>query len=196
MCGRYALFSKKKVNDKFNVEIKVNYNISPNKDVLVIDNNFGLKIMKWGFSPSWSQNKLNIINARSESLYNKHSFKNTLKCVFIADGYYEWKKDKDYKRPFYHYLKSSFLYFAGIYNAASGCCIVTTKSCTSISHIHDRKPMLLLEKDINSWLNNSYDLSKINSIDLTVHEVNTKVNNPTNNDKNIINPIDNNLYKN
>ena len=39
-------------------------------------------------------------------------------------------------------------------------------------------------------------LSKINSIDLTVHEVNTKVNNPTNNDKNIINPIDNNLYKN
>lgn len=194
MCGRYALFSKNKIKDKFNVEINVNFNISPNTDVLVIDNSFGLKFIKWGFYPSWSQNKLNIINARSETLYNKPSFKNTLKCVFIADGYYEWKKDKDYKKPFYHYLKSDFLYFAGIYNITSGCCIVTTKSNTSISLIHERQPMLLLEKDIKSWLNNSYDLSKTNSIEVIAHEVNTKVNNPINNDKNIINPIHNSIY--
>ncbi len=189
MCGRYALFSKDKIKNKFNIDIKVNYNISPSIDVLVLNNNFDPKMMKWGLSPAWSKNKLNIINARSETMHNKSSFKNAFKCIFIADGYYEWKKDNGYKRPYYLYLKSSFLYFAGIYDGFSRCCIVTTKSEPSISHIHHRQPMILLEKDIKSWLDSSYNLSKSNNIDLVVDEVSARVNNPINNDKSIINSI-------
>ena len=189
MCGRYALFSKDKIKNKFNIDIKVNYNISPSIDVLVLNNNFDPRMMKWGISPVWSKNKLNIINARSETMYNKSSFKNTFKCIFIADGYYEWKIDKGYKRAFYLYLKSSFLYLAGIYDITSRCCIVTTKSNPSISHIHHRQPMILLEKDLKSWLDNSYDLNKNNNIELVVDEVSTKVNNPMNNNKSIIKSI-------
>tara|TARA_B100000902_G_C26756939_1_gene643696 strand:- start:29 stop:610 length:582 start_codon:yes stop_codon:yes gene_type:complete len=189
MCGRYALFSKDIIKNKFNIDIKVNYNISPNIYVLVLNNNFDPKMMKWGLSPAWSKNKLNIINARSETMYNKSTFKNTYKCIFIADGYYEWKRDKGYKRAFYIYRKSSFLYFAGIYDAYSRCCIVTTKSNRSISHIHHRQPMILLEKDLKSWLENSYGLNKSNNIELVIDEVGTKVNNPMNNNKSIIKSI-------
>ena len=57
------------------------------------------EFMKWGITPSWSKSKINIINARSETLQEKDDFKNSLRCIFIADGYYEWKKDKTYKRP-------------------------------------------------------------------------------------------------
>ena len=64
--------------------------------------------MKWGFAPSWSKNKVKIINARSETLQEKTDFKNSLRCIFIADGYYEWKKDKSYKRPFYHFQNHIF----------------------------------------------------------------------------------------
>ncbi len=189
MCGRYALFSKDRIKNKFNIDIKVNYNISPNIDVLVLNKNSVPKMMKWGLSPAWSNNNLNIINARSESMFNKSSFKNTFKCIFIADGYYEWKKDKEYKRAFYFYHKSSFLYFAGLYDINFRCCIVTTKSNPSISYIHHRQPIVLLEKDLKSWLDNSYDLSKSNNIELVVDEVSTKVNNPMNNDKSIIKSI-------
>ena len=40
-----------------------------------------------------------IINARSETIENKKSFANLNRCVFISDGYYEWKKKWKIKEP-------------------------------------------------------------------------------------------------
>ena len=188
MCGRYALYSEGKVKKKFNIQIKPNFNISPNSQVLVLNNVLQPELMKWGFAPSWSKNKVKIINARSETLQEKFDFKNSLRCIFIADGYYEWKKDKDYKRPFYHFQKLHFLFFAGIYHINRGCCIVTKKSHFHISHIHHRQPLLLEESDIKNWINYSYSTKK-NNFDITVYEVSNEVNNPINNNKSTIKPI-------
>ena len=66
-------WSKKKIN----IKIKANYNISPNSQVIVLNNDLQPEFMKWGFSPSWSKNKVNIINARSETLQQKSDFKNS-----------------------------------------------------------------------------------------------------------------------
>ena len=192
MCGRYALYTENKVKKKFNIQIKANYNITPNSRVLVLNNELYPEFMKWGIAPSWSKNKINIINARSETLQEKADFKNSLRCIFIADGYYEWKKDKGYKRPFYHFQKKHFLFFAGIYYINRGCCIVTKQSHFNISYIHHRQPLLLEESDIKNWINYKYS-TKNNNFDLTVYEVSNEVNNPMNNGKSTINPISDNI---
>ena len=103
MCGRYAIYSKKKIKDIYNFDIEPNYNVSPGSNILVLDYNYVPRKMIWQFSPIWSNKGLNIINARSETLHIKSFFKNTLRCIVIADGYYEWKEDIDYKKPFYTY---------------------------------------------------------------------------------------------
>ena len=63
------------------------------------------EFMKWGIAPSWSKNKVNITNARSETLLEKADFKNSLRCIFIADGYYEWKKIRVIRDPFIIFKK-------------------------------------------------------------------------------------------
>ena len=101
MCGRYAIYNKKKIKDIYNIDIDLNYNVSPGNNILILDCNYVPRKMIWKFSPIWSNKNFNIINARSETLHVKNSFKNTLRCIFIADGYYEWKEDINYKKPFY-----------------------------------------------------------------------------------------------
>ena len=71
--------------------LKPNYNVSPNNK-LILDCNYVPRKMIWKFSPIGQKINFNIINARSETLHVKADFKNTLRCIFIADGYYEWKK--------------------------------------------------------------------------------------------------------
>ena len=106
MCGRYVLYSKEKFKNKYNININPNYNISPNQEVFVIDQNMNIMKLKWGIRAEW-KNAL-IINARSETIEIKKSFANLNRCVFISDGYYEWKRSGKLKTPYYHYVPNSF----------------------------------------------------------------------------------------
>ncbi|MBF95689.1 MAG: putative SOS response-associated peptidase YedK [Alphaproteobacteria bacterium MarineAlpha9_Bin4] len=182
MCGRYALFSKNKIKKKFNIFIKPNYNLCPSNTVLVLDKEATPKFMKWHFKPLWGKSSFNIINARIETLSSKAVFKNSLRCIFIADGYFEWKRIKNIKKPFYHYYKSDLMFFAGIYNSNLECCIVTKESNKEISHIHNRQPLLLKKLSLKNWLKSNYDSSDISNDLIYYHEVDVKVNNPHNND--------------
>ncbi len=189
MCGRYAIYSKKKIKDIYNVDIEPNYNVSPGSNILVLDCDFVPRKMMWKFSPIWTNKNFNIINARIETLHVKNSFKNTLRCIFVTDGYYEWKEDINYKKPFYIFKKSSFLFIAGIYNDTSGCCIVTKKSQSNIYHIHHRQPLILNEKNMRSWLDKTLDLKKDYNSELYFHQVSVNVNNPQNNQEKNIKPV-------
>ena len=142
MCGRYVIMSKSAIYKKYRIAINKNFNISPGSRVPVLDQNLEPKMLEWNFSPIWSSKPLNLINARIETLNVKPSFKNALRCIFIADGYYEWKRENKTKIPCYHTLKTGLIYFAGIYNKTSGCCIVTKESNKKISHIHNRQPII------------------------------------------------------
>ena len=100
MCGRFTLKENKKVKKNFNIDIKPSYNISPFTNVLVLDEKANPSLMRWLFNPSWSKKPMNLINARSETLQEKPSFKNVKRCVFIADGWYEWQTIQKSKKPF------------------------------------------------------------------------------------------------
>ncbi len=182
MCGRYALYSQNKVFSKFKVSIKKNYNISPGSKVLIINENKNPIEMLWGIKPEWKKDLI-IINARNETIIEKQIFRDTKRCFFIADGYYEWCGEKGKKIPNYLWLKNQLIFFAGLYND-SGCCIVTEKASDEISCIHSRQPVLLSYDEINLWLRReciAFTKKKINH-----HKVSKDVNKTSNNSSDLI----------
>ena len=48
-----------------------------------------------------------------------------------------------------------------------------------IKDFHHRQPVILEQKDISDWIEESYFENKINSLD--IYQVSTQVNNPSNN---------------
>ena len=192
MCGRYTLTNKKEVKKKFEIDIEQNFNICPSSKVLVYTNK--PEWMEWSYSPSWAKKPMNLINARYETIHEKPSFKGMNRCVFIMDGWYEWKryfnwnKREHVKDPYYHHLDSKLFYVAGLYND-SGCVCVTKNSVKPISDIHHRQPLLLEESQLKQWMNGDHIITDAVSSKVKIHKVSTYVNSPQNNDLNCIQAI-------
>lgn len=184
MCGRYKLTNKNEIKKLYDVNIDDNYNISPGSSVLVLAD--GPRIMKWSYSPKWAKTPFNIYNARSETLYEKPSFAESKRCVYITDGWYEWKRWFDWERrenkkvPYLHTINDNIFYIGGIYNE-SGCAIVTSEAKGELSNIHDRQPVLLSENDIGSWLNGNDVFDNLLNRDVNIKEVSNHVNSTRNN---------------
>jgi putative SOS response-associated peptidase YedK len=103
------------------------YNISPSQLVACVRTNPESKErecvdLKWGLMPSRTKdpsigNKL--INARAESVAEKPSFRHSFKkqrCLVLAGGFYEWKREGKAKQPYYIRFKDHRLFaFAGLW---------------------------------------------------------------------------------
>ena len=77
MCGRYALYDTAKSDLEIGHNlVGKNYNIAPLAMVPVIKDNNNIELVRWAFKVAWDT-KLNIINARSETLASKLAFQNT-----------------------------------------------------------------------------------------------------------------------
>jgi len=186
MCGRFTLKNKEKVKELYDIDVVPNYNVSPSSQVIVLTS--GPEMMNWSYSPSWAKTPMNIINARIETLDEKPSFKEAKRCVFLTDGWYEWKRWFDWKRrennkdPYYHTVDNNIIHMAGIYNS-TGCAIVTQQSLGVLKEIHHRQPVLLRGDEINEWLAGlTVQNSKV-SESIDVYKVSTYVNSVKNNDQ-------------
>ena len=186
MCGRFTLKNKEKVKELYDIDIVPNYNVSPSSQVVVLTS--GPEMMNWSYSPSWAKTPMNIINARIETLDEKPSFKEAKRCVFLTDGWYEWKRWFDWKRrennkdPYYHTIDDNIIHMAGIYNS-TGCAIVTQQSLGVLKEIHHRQPVLLGDDEINEWLaGETVQNSKV-SESIDVYKVSTYVNSVKNNNE-------------
>ena len=189
MCGRFTLKNKEKVKELYDIDIVPNYNVSPSSQVVVLTS--GPEMMNWSYSPSWAKTPMNIINARIETLDEKPSFKEAKRCVFLTDGWYEWKRWFDWKRrennkdPHYHTIDDNIIHMAGIYNS-TGCAIVTQQSLGVLKEIHHRQPVLLGDDEIKAWLaGETVQNSKV-SESIDVYKVSTYVNSVKNNDERCI----------
>ena len=105
MCGRFVISSK----NAFNLEYEVSYNVCPSQLVPVKTKEKSL-LMKWSYSPLWKQD-MNLINCRSETMNEKPSFKNAMRCIIFNNGWYEWQRKDNKKIPYYHFSQTNF--FAG-----------------------------------------------------------------------------------
>lgn len=166
MCGRYyvedeASKEMKKILEQLdrtvsNVKAKTG-EVFPTNDAAILmakGNKIEPDIFKWGF-PHFV-NKGVIINARSETVFEKKMFRESLvsrRCIIPASGFFEWNasKEKFYFTP----RTSSIMYMAGIYNMFDNearFVIVTTGSNPSIADVHDRMPLLLADDQIEGWI--------------------------------------------
>src|SRR2546430_1653442 len=118
MCGRYSLAD---LNDVFASRFKVanyltadspHYQVAPTQLLPVIikqgDANL-VDLMTWGLIPYWSKELSGgIINARAETVAIKPSFRRAFRfqrCLVPATGFFEWKKSKEGKLPYFIKLK-------------------------------------------------------------------------------------------
>ena len=124
MCGRYVVTypvskTDKLVKSAIQVEDNENYNAHPYQKLPVIKkykNGNTIESLKWGLISDWAKEKdfKPLINARLETIDEKVSFKKLIKnkrCVAVADGFYEWKKEKKEKNPHFFLEKIVNQYF-------------------------------------------------------------------------------------
>lgn len=203
MCGRYVVTNpvsktKSLVKTAIKVEDKENYNAHPYQDLPVIKkytNGNALENLKWGLVPSWSKKKefKPLINARLETIDEKVSFKKLIqltRCVAVADGFYEWKREEKNKIPYYFLREDKkIIYIAGIYENDQFC-LVTEEASKNVLEIHHRQPVILNEKDVNRYLNielnGSSFLKECKKPNLEFYEISKEVNKPTNNNISLI----------
>ena len=191
MCGRYTLTASNKPDlAHLSLDIPDRYNIAPQSDVLVETDRAEFTVMSWSFSPPWAKTPMNLFNARVETLTEKPSFKGAQRCVFIADGWYEWQRTVSPSRPWYHHSDGELLRFAGVYEPTSGCAIVTMGAQTGIAHIHHRQPLLLSADASDQWLNGAPAGDCMTDITVDFHRVRSAVNNAKVDDPTLAHPLD------
>ncbi len=99
----------------------------------------------------------------------KPAFRSAFKyrrCLVLADGFYEWKRQNGKKQPFYFRLGDGQPFgFAGLwerwqppqekpdYEEIISCTILTTAANELIQPIHDRMPVIVSPQDYDLWLN-------------------------------------------
>ena len=186
MCGRYSLYSREKIKKKFGIYIIPNYNISPGNKVIIIDESKLIKKITWGINFPWLKNKMHI-NARLESINSSSFYSNFKRCIFITDGYFEWKKNKHFKTPYFHYMKNSFIYLAGLYNDI-GAIIITVQSFSKLNYIHHRQPLIINNNHLNTWIERKR-IVPVNSDSIDFHKISNKINNSKNNEKSLLKKI-------
>lgn len=175
MCGRFSFStSKEKINNQLKVVVPTpvtpNYNIAPGQQAAVITNTnpTTLSFFTWGLIPYWSKSDIkstNLINARIEGIASKPSFRIPVRkrrCLILADGFYEWKKIANQKKPYRIILKDqSILTFAGIWDEwinpqnekIQTFSIITTAPNKDMQYIHNRMPAVLInEQQRSKWL--------------------------------------------
>ena len=206
MCGRYVvknpvIKTSKLVKSAIQVEDNENYNAHPYQKLPVIKkyiNGNTLENLTWGIIPSWSKKKdfKPLTNARLETIDEKISFKKLIKvsrCIAIADGFYEWKREDKIKTPFYFQrVDKKLIYFAAIFENEQFC-LITEQASSNINEIHHRQPVILNENDVNKYLNlelsGSNILNECKKPTLNFYEVSKEVNKPTNNSLSLIQKI-------
>ena len=97
------------------------FNIAPTQSVPVITSDAPdtLSFLQWGLVPFWAKDArigYKMINARSETLADKPSFKAAFRqrrCLVPADGFYEWRKEGSSKQPYYFYMPDQTVFALG-----------------------------------------------------------------------------------
>jgi putative SOS response-associated peptidase YedK len=211
MCGRFSqTHSAEAIAAAFGLseipQWQPRYNIAPTQTVPAIiasDGQRHFKPLRWGLIPSWAKDPsigARLINARAATLSEKPSFRDAFKrrrCLIVADGFYEWRKEGTQKQPFYFRLETGEPFaFAGLWEGwhspdgdrIETCTIITTDPNELTATVHDRMPVILPTALYDRWLDSAHqqttDLQAIlhpyAKEAMIAYPVSTAVNRPTN----------------
>ena len=177
MCGRFAFYSPSEATAAlFGVDgalaVEPRYNIAPTQFVAAIKENDHkqreLTMLRWGLVPSWAKDSSignRMINARAETVAEEPSYRAAFKhrrCIVLADGFYEWRRDGDVKVPHYISLETGEPFgLAALWESwtdkESGESLNTTTLITMAANefmqpLHHRMPVILQPETAGDWL--------------------------------------------
>lgn len=144
------------------------WNVSPSAQIHTLfqdSGEIGVSKMTWGLLPPWAKQEMKpLINARSETIWEKPSFKHLIKskrAVIPVKGYYEWtRRNGKVDQAFYfHHRNAPALGLGAIYGISKEgemqCCIVTSEATDpGMLRIHNRQPVWLDRSEIKDWISN------------------------------------------
>ena len=188
MCGRYTMREKpsKELAELFGYETNLidyepRYNIAPTQEVLAVRAAGGgreLTRLRWGLVPSWADDKKiasSLINARGDTVATKPAFRAAFKarrCLVLADGFYEWKKNGETKQPHHITMHDGKPFaFAGLWEKwekdgekIESCSIITTDPNELMKPIHNRMPAILDRRNYATWLSPTSDTALLGEL--------------------------------
>jgi putative SOS response-associated peptidase YedK len=219
MCGRFTLRTPLSVLAKqfeFDLDaaigdVRPRYNIAPTQTVFgvrQIEQGASRELAKlfWGLIPSWAKDNKGAyacINARSDTVATKPTFRSAFKkrrCLVLADGYYEWRKEGKIKQPYFFEADSGQPFaFAGLWEwwrapddkdgpGLESCTLLTGEPNELQATVHDRMPIIVDPAHYDAWLDPANDnreqlqalLKPFPAERMTVRPVSTFVNNARN----------------
>ncbi len=183
MCGRFAFYSPSEAAAAlFGVEASVDldprYNIAPTQDVAAIRNAESgereLVLLRWGLVPFWARDPSignRMINARAETVAEKPAFRAAYRrrrCLVLADGFYEWRREGSTKTPYFISLASGEPFaLAGLWEhwkdkssdrELESATLLTTEASPFMESLHHRMPVVLEPGMADEWLGGSETL--------------------------------------
>ena len=195
------------------MSVKPRYNIAPTQDIAAIRNTQEeereLVLLRWGLVPFWAKDPSignRMINARAETVAEKPAYRAAYKhrrCVVLADGFYEWRRDGDVKTPYFISQQSGEPFaLAGLWEnwrnkdtdeELQSVTLITTEANEFMHSLHHRMPMVLGPDAATDWL--AGDVHMIESPTdycpkLRAWPVDRRVNNARNEGESLIEPVD------
>ena len=183
MCGRFAFYSPSEAaaalfGVSVSVEVQPRYNIAPTQFIAAIrdgeNSERELVMLRWGLVPFWAKDPSignQMINARAETVAEKPAYRAAYRhrrCIVLADGFYEWRREVDVKTPHFISLASGEPFaLAGLWenwtDKKSGESLQTTTLITTAANdfmtpLHHRMPVILEAGTAGEWLAGSADL--------------------------------------
>jgi putative SOS response-associated peptidase YedK len=194
MCGRFTITADKVefILKRFRAEVAPDfrdysprYNAAPAQLVPGVvakeDGKRYLTNIFWGLTPPWAEKEgskySSQINIRSDTIEKNKFFRALLlgqRCIFVADGFYEWQAPKGYekkplqkgvrKTPYRVMFKNEEIFpLAGLWRTMkegtksliTGA-IITTDPNKLMKPIHNRMPVILDDKALDRWLDPEY----------------------------------------
>jgi putative SOS response-associated peptidase YedK len=214
MCGRFAFYSPSEATAalfgvRSSVAVVPRYNIAPTQYIAAIrrddDHQPELVMLRWGLVPFWAKDPSignRMINARAETVAEKPSFRNAYRsrrCLILADGFYEWRKEGEQKTPYLISLADGSPFaFAGLWEiwnskesdeSIESTAIITTTANDFLSKIHHRMPVVLQAANSGRWLDGDVEIlgeAANNAPEFRAWPVSRAVNNARNENEDLI----------
>ena len=208
MCGRFAFYSPTEAAAAlFGVTVAIDltprYNIAPTQDIAAVrigeDGDREFALFRWGLIPFWAKDPSignRMINARAETVAEKPAYRAAYRkrrCIVLADGFYEWRKEGGAKTPYLIGLASGEPFgLAGLWENwtdketgehVQSATLITTSANEFMKDLHHRMPVVLQPERADIWLAGDDRLIETASEDtpaLKAFPVDRRVNNARN----------------
>lgn len=142
-------------------------NIAPGQEIVTCMPDLTLRKMRWGMIPVGRVNARGrpvmetIVNARSETVFDKSAFEGVGRCLVPVSGWYEWTGERRKKTPWrITPVGGGLMAFAAVYDiwkAPGGTEVyqIATVTCPpsgDVKDIHDRMGVIVSPGSFVDWL--------------------------------------------